>query len=194
MISLRTLVVEGKYDKYVTELSRWVVTIAKGDKKTAKTKIVIEPIDQEVIVIVNIYRNHKLKFGNVAVNADAPVGTDEIYINVYIKENPAKTWINELIGQLKNYIRHEIEHLSQEYFDEKPKMKGIPKGDKKYLTAPHEVPALVQGMYKQAKTERKPLSKVMNTYLDSYKLKPNDKKDVLVVWNDFIRKNLPRAK
>ena len=71
---------------------------------------------------------------------------------------------------------------------------GSLKGDKEYLMTPHEVPALVQGMYKQAKTERKPLSKIMNNYLDTYNLKPNDKKDVLVVWNDFIRKNLPRAK
>jgi len=131
----------------------------------------------------------------------------EILINIDPSKEPQVYSI--LNAKLKDAFRHEIEHLSQAG---KNKVPGKPTATRaktrnkinvdnkniyKYFLLRDEIPAMVHGMYKQAKTQKRPLDDIFNEYLDYFlddKLISSSERDkILKVWIDFAKKNLPAA-
>lgn len=104
---------------------------------------------------------------------------------------------NNLNAEIKDTIRHEFEHVIQDLLN-KPERKD-PEADQgegfDYYTAPEEIPAFVQGLYKQAKTRRVPLSKMISKFLDTRELEfeEGELEQVKKIWTDWARKNLPAA-
>ena len=102
----------------------------------------------------------------------------------------------EISMNLKDVVRHEIEHITQsgdsktkkEDFDEDfdmtiralVKANLIPQAE--YFKLPKEVDANLQGMYFRAKKERRPFADVINTYLDAQDITPKDKQIILNLW------------
>jgi len=133
--------------------------------------------------------------------------TYESSIEFYIEIDP--DWepeaYNELNSELQNAVRHEVEHLTQfgvNVMQQKfmPLNKALrdeinanPYRTYEYLTLPDEIPAMVQGLYRKAKTTKQPLDVMMNDYLSLFNLSKKNKKLVFNTWLDFAKKNVPAA-
>ena len=106
--------------------------------------------------------------------------------------------ITMLIAEIKDTIRHELEHISQFRLS-----KGVnPKSTKQsqytwfqYFTFDYEVPAFVQGLYKNAKTKKITLTKAIYQFLTNYLDVITDEEEQIIIktWTDWARKNLPAA-
>ena len=102
---------------------------------------------------------------------------------------------NELIAEIKDSLRHELEHVSQFNLNKGFDMKNINQDDlpfAEYLTLDYEIPAFVQGLYKRAKTKKIPLSKAINDFFDDYsgELSDDEEKYVRKEWGKWIKANL----
>ena len=102
----------------------------------------------------------------------------------------------EISMNLKDVVRHEIEHITQsgdsktkkEDFGEENdlliralvKANIIPQAE--YFKLPKEVDANLQGMYFRAKKERRPFADVINTYLDAQEITPEEKGEIMNLW------------
>ena len=99
--------------------------------------------------------------------------------------------------ELRDTLRHEIEHLTQSGWNVKPgkyiksdqiMRRKIEAGDLpayRYFILPKEVDANIQGLYYQAKKQKTPLRNVMNDYLDLFVpavITEKEKEMVLNVW------------
>ena len=110
--------------------------------------------------------------------------------------------LSEVAMDLRDTIRHEIEHLTQSGWNTKDS-KYIPsdqairkKIDAKqiptarYFTLPKEIDAMLQGMYYRAKKTRTPLTQVLDDYLDvwirSGDITDAEKDSIKKVWRERL--------
>ena len=121
---------------------------------------------------------------------------DEIdpFINI-VFQIPKNVNLKELSFDLKDVVRHEIEHLTQDgenlkqgkYIpDDKELRDLIDAGllDKdEYYKLPKEVDAMIQGMYYKAKKSKTPFSKVVDDYFDKAKVTPEERPKIKALWN-----------
>lgn len=178
---------EGALDKETTELSRWLV---KEIKKLLKSKgrEFKEVLRREyktkwfkVAFLANVHKEDR--YYALGVDGVSVAGTKPKLISitiqlpgsfpVQVRTRPAKkgwlppTWEN-LIGQLKNLIRHELEHLTQTSSSYLPNL-AEPQGVVSYYSSPKEVAAYVSGIYKQAKAQKAPFFYLLTRRLDAIK-------------------------
>ena len=128
---------------------------------------------------------------------------DELdYVEVRFEIDPEllpEFW-EEISMNLKDVVRHEIEHLTHgEGFTSNPAktmdndefirnmidMELLPKAN--YFKLEKEIDANLQGMYFRAKKEKRPFGDVINTYLDLQDITPEEKEEILNLW----RRRLP---
>lgn len=197
MIKLRNILLEGTYDNIVLGLSRNIVNAIKANKKKYEDYIDIERKNDEyanVDITINIKPNNKLKWSH-SIKALADLDTLEATIEYNPKYFPI-AW-NDLIAEIKDMLRHEIEHIGQANFSGKIDYEEKGKTTfKQYVLLKHEVPAYVQGLFKRAKTKRITLDKAMDEwYSENGQFFKNAKEweDVKKVWTDWAKKNLPTA-
>lgn len=134
---------------------------------------------------------------------------DEITIIIQLNNIIDKSFYTQLAADLKDYTRHELEHLTQSYNElnrhrNRPKQ-TIKQRDKinntnryKYYLLPDEIPAMVAGLYKKAKYLKKPINIVFKEYLDSRELIDNltnaNKELILSKWIEYTKKHYTSAK
>jgi hypothetical protein len=142
------------------------------------------------------------------LNVDGGADDSEDYIQVRFEIDPAflpEFW-EEISMNLKDVIRHEIEHLTHgEGFTSNPAktmdddmfirqmidMEMLPKAD--YFKLEKEIDANLQGMYFRAKKEKRSFKKVINTYLNAQDITPEQKKEILNLWRSRLPSlNLPK--
>lgn len=105
----------------------------------------------------------------------------------------------KLYEELKDTIRHELEHIGQMVFLGKEEVDArvgtMPYVE--YFTLSHEIPAFVKGLYAKAKSRKQPLNKVIDEFLDEYYEGFNDPEiemaTVKDAWIDWAEDNLPAA-
>jgi len=120
--------------------------------------------------------------------------------SIYIQLNP----------KLHDVVRHELEHATQKFGKNYKHGKELPTSPEiryviqttpdriwEYFILDDEIPAMVRGMYKQAKVEKKPIDVIFNTYLDAFIIS-NDitneqKSKILEIWIKYVNDNLPSA-
>lgn len=130
-------------------------------------------------------------------------GKNEIRVNVDMTSD--KKHLSWLVGNLKNVIRHELEHSYQERRDTIPIEVIDPDNDLiRYLLQPHEIEAFVAGAYKEAKMLRVPLSHIFDG-TSSYVARSIVKKGIAPArardtmdmvqqrWEEYARKRFPMA-
>jgi len=142
------------------------------------------------------------------LNVDGGADDTEDYIQVRFEIDPEKLpefW-EEISMNLKDVIRHEIEHLTHgEGFTSNPAktmeddmfirqmidMEMLPRAD--YFKLEKEIDANLQGMYLRAKKEKRPFGDVINTYLDAQNITPEQKEEILDLWRSRLPAlNLPK--
>jgi len=193
---LRRKLYEGRYDQETLMQSRFIVNLFKanfGKFTEESTEGNIGGIEYELDYIFepNIKEVGPLPF---VIDGEA----DDDTLQIKIKYNPDKfpEAYTELIPEIKDTIRHELEHIAQFNFS-----KGVNPNSQKlskytwfqYFTFDHEIPAFVQGLYKRAKTKRISFTDAVNEFLTNYLDVLTDEEEIKVkqAWTDYARKNLP---
>jgi nicotinic acid mononucleotide adenylyltransferase len=193
---------EGRYDKISNQISSAIFKYWKEDINNGALASRLEQSfpfgDEEITIDANI----SVIPGLGELNVDGGANDEEDYIQVRFEIDPEK--LPELWGEismnLKDVIRHEIEHLTHgEGFTSNPgktmeddmfirqmiDMEMLPKAD--YFKLEKEIDANLQGMYFRAKKEKRPFGDVINTYLDAQYITPEQKEEIMDLW----RRRLP---
>ena len=211
---VEAVLAEGKYDTITNRLSRIAFEAFKdaydrGDKRAEFEFRVGNPDHDEVDIestqfefdfmgVVNFTEDtYKVDGGaNAGFDDDGEEIQPMINVNFQIPKNP--DW-QEVSMDLKDVVRHELEHLTQDgenirsgkYIpDDQDLRKMIDSGllDKDtYFSLPKEVDAMIQGLYYKAKKSKQPFADVVNAYLDKAMISLDNKEKVLTLW----RKRLP---
>ena len=193
---------EGRYDKISNTISSAIFKYWKQDIDNGAEASRLEQTfpfgDEEITIDANI----SVIPGSGELNVDGGADDTEDYIQVRFEIDPKKLpkfW-KEISMNLKDVIRHEIEHLTHGdgfianpaktmdddmFIRQMVDMEMLPKAD--YFKLEKEIDANLQGMYFRAKKEKRPFGDVINTYLDAQDITPEQKEEILNLW----RRRLP---
>jgi hypothetical protein len=211
---------EGRYDKLTNELSSFAFELMKDGydvgKKVVDELFVVGPADEEVDIVSDEFKfdfvvqatytedTYKVDGG---ANAGFDDERDEIQplLTVRFKIPKDIDW-QTVSFDLKDVIRHELEHLTQDgenlkggtdsddprlvrpskYMEDDEFIRDmidanlLPKSD--YFKLEKEIDAMLQGLYFKAKKSRKPYLEVIDDYLDKQPVNPQERKDILDLW------------
>ena len=190
---------EGRYDAEVTMISRMIINYFKetlGEKVLNKFEdagvLGDDTYDLEVYLTPTDFDT----LGPIPFVVNA--AGDENGIAIQIDYNPESfpEAYNDLIPELKDAIRHELEHTAQGRFNKGVFPDGINQDDLPlfdYLTLNYEIPAFVQGLYKKAKTKKITFTAAVDEFLDERveELMPEEAAKVKQIYIDYAKKNLP---
>ena len=239
---MKSLIIEGRYDSLVTQLSNKLLSIVKSsyaavkdpngmfagqkiyfkqgetllniDDDAVQKHIYFEEVDNTTIP-VEFYLQLKVQWidgfddfraGGDAYNdstrhsAAAPL--IEIRFQIDTAEYPKV--LSEVAMQLRDTLRHEIEHVTQsgwnlidgKYIPSdqalRTKIETGTLPPARYFTLPKEIPAMLQGMYFKAKKSKIPFRQVVNDYLDIWvsnnTITDQDKESILTTWRNYLPK------
>jgi hypothetical protein len=197
----------ARYDSVIKHLTHNVMRSIKQSAKKGKvcfefpktTSVTIDDWDLEFAPEITL--KYLIKYdSDFPLDFDIYGHADDESIEFAIIVNPLKgeTIFSDIVPILKDALRHEIEHVAQNLLD-RPKSERYEKVDdsnfSKYLTARHEIPAYVRGLYKQAKTRKLPLSKMFDWYFEDYAHLLSDKEisTVRTAWTGYAKNHLPAA-
>ena len=199
-------ITEGRYDILTNRISSIIFDSFK--------EAIVKKVDGEFDITVGPQEDadikHKMSFDVQAVikvtddtysvdggaNAGYDDDGDEIdpFINI-VFQVPTNVDLKELSFDIKDVIRHEIEHLTQDgenlkqgkYIpDDKDLRDLIDAGllDKDdYYKLPKEVDAMIQGMYLKAKKSKTPFVDVVDDYFEKAKVTPEERPKIKDLWN-----------
>ena len=196
---LRRKLYEGRYDQEVLKQSRYIINIFNstiGREYEEKLESKFEKIDYELQI--DLIPNGTKTLGSLPYIVNG--GADEYSISIQINYNPSlfPEAFNDLIAEVKDTLRHELEHLGQYYFGKEVEPDGTDPDDVpsfKYFTLDYEIPAFVQGLYKTAKTKKITLTQAIDEYLAQWEaeLTPEEAAKVKQIWINWAKENLPAA-
>jgi hypothetical protein len=183
--------ISGTYNEIVNDLSRSIFNSIKNEKDKFETYFVLDEdiyIDVYVELVKNKENKHKYN-----ISGDSSV--NDLSIKIEYNDEYFPKEYNNLLAEIKEVIRHEIEHINQFNFNYKIYQKYNDITYKEYLLLRHEIPAFVKGLYKRAKTKKIPLNKAFDEFYDENKdnISYNDWLDVKEIWTNWAMWNLPNA-
>jgi hypothetical protein len=187
---------EGRYDAEVTTQSRYIINQFKNNLGTdyeEETGGNVDNIEYTLIFKFSPFKDITPVPFIVSGEADY----DTLEIKVEYNPNVFPDEYNNLIAELKETLRHELEHIGQFNLDKGVKIEPQEKMSlAQYLVLDAEVPAFIQGLYKRAKTKKIPLQKAIDEFFNerSGELTDVEEADVRKVWDRWIRLNLPQIK
>ena len=199
---------EGRYDKITNVISskifnQWREDFNNGAKASRLEQFF--PFEGEDI---EIDANISFIPGIGVLRVDGGADDQTNYIEVRFEIDPEKLpefW-EEISMNLKDVIRHEIEHLTQgegdlsnpaKYMEDDTLIRKIIDADllppAQYFKLEKEVDANLQGMYLRAKKEKRSFKDVIDTYLDAQDITPEEKEEILDLWRSRLPSlNLPK--
>jgi hypothetical protein len=195
---------EGRYDREVTMVSNMVINFFK-DTFGKEVEEVFEdagelegPTEWETYDLsVYFYPSDFETLGPTPFIVNAAGDEDGIAIQIDYRPELFPEAYNELIPELKDAIRHELEHTAQYRFNKDAIPTDTDDQDKlssfDYLTLDYEIPAFVQGIYKKAKTKKIPFTDALDSFLEEREdqLSPQELKKVRQTYIAYAKKNLP---
>ena len=215
---------EGKYDSLVTKLAGFTLNAWKGDFEDGQNKGFIEievgpGLDFDYPHLKFIYKA-EARFGGFYKSSGAAIpdpikGLPRVRLNYNIPIDELPRMWSQISMDLRNTIRHEIEHLMQSGPNVKKGKEKAPDraereelitgkkpwwkiwrktlGTPEYYKLEKEIDANLEGLYLQAKKSRKPLEQVIDNYLKfTLNLKPEDRADIKALWKKRAPKlNIP---
>jgi len=211
---------EGRYDKLTNELSSFAFELMKDGydvgRKVVDELFVVGPADEEVDIVSDEFEfdfiiQATYTDDTYSVNGGANAGFDDEknpiqpLLTVRFKIPKDIDW-QTVSFDLKDVIRHELEHLTQDgenlkggtdsddprlvrpskYMEDDEFIRNLidvdllPKSD--YFKLEKEVDAMLQGLYFKAKKSRKPYLEVIDDYLDKQPVNQEERKEILGLW------------
>lgn len=191
---------EGRYDKISNVISSTILKKWKEDfqdgKKVGSYQDYIQTNTFDFKIDARIVfsdEDDKLDIdGNILEKNDETIL--EVFFKVP-KNNLPQEWSSISMG-LKDLIRHEIEHLTQSDEENYPS-KFLPDDQlirdligakllptSQYFKLEKEIDANLQGMYFRAKKEKRPFADVINDYINTQDISPQQKKEIIDIWRN----------
>ena len=206
------IMAEGRYDSLSNRLSgmvfrKWKEDFEAGDRSSHfeeyiiddKTGLEFDLTADAEFVDQDIY--------SVDGGANAGSGDEDAFIHADFKidvQQLPKLW-EKIAFDLKDFMRHEIEHLTQQGTNLIPSKKRnsdqarrekIKAGElpaSKYPTLRSEIEPMLQGMYFSAKKQRRPFADVINDWFESRGFSQEEKKNILKIWKPYLKQlSLPK--
>jgi len=241
MISLESLLLEGRYDSLVRQLSNELLRTVKQSHEATKQPegmfagekiywervadapaiksedypaIYFKEVNNETIPL-EFYLSLRVQWiGDLAdYGIDAGAYNEKgrtadipamIEIELEMNPNDVPQIYNKVAMDLRDSIRHEIEHLTQSGWNLKPskyvrsdqssrdKIEAGELPQYRYLILPAEIPAMLHGLYMKAKKSKTPFKKVINDFLDKVEASGNitlaQKQIVFKKWQSYQSK------
>jgi len=208
------IMAEGKYDSLSNRLSgmifkKWKEDFEAGKEESRlqwyvvddKTELEFELIADALFVDEDIYSvDGGANAGNDAKGVDPHI---EAFFVIDIQSLP-RLW-EKISYDLKDFMRHEIEHLTQQgpnLIPSKERASDQTRRDKikagkipaaKYPVLRSEIEPMLQGMYFSAKKQRRPFIDVINDWFESRGFTEEEKKNILKVWRPYLKQlSLPK--
>ena len=211
---------EGRYDKFTNQLSRLVFSLFKDGydvgRKVVDETFTVGPADEDPDIVSNDFEfdfNVQATYTDDIYKVDGGANAgyddegDEITPLLTVRfEIPKDIDWQRVSFDIKDVIRHELEHLTQDGAN----LKGGTQSDDPKLVRPSkymeddqfirdmidanllpkaayfklekEVDAMLQGLYFKAKKSRKPFLEVIDDYLDKQPLSQEERKEILDLW------------
>ena len=137
---------------------------------------------------------------------DGETDDQNSFIYTYISIDPTKEpgCYTEISFDLRNLVRHEVEHLTQRGYNvidskkvrrndaTRKRISKTPSIRHKYYKLRDEIPANLQGLYSEAKSRKIPFADVVNRYLqkkvDQGIISPKEMSQVYLLWKDETKK------
>lgn len=159
----------------------------------------------DVRVCISIVRDESPEYqGEFILDGETDDQNSTIYLYLYLTPGTEPRVYPEIAIDLRNLIRHEIEHLTQRGWGEKEgkrmrrneavrkRITGNPDLYYRYYTLKDEIPANLQGLYSEAKTRKLPFKEVVNNYLDKKVeqgvIPPTEKMRIYRLWKAAVQK------
>lgn len=159
----------------------------------------------DVRVTISIVRDEAPEYeGEFILDGETDDQNSIIYLYLYLTPGVEPRVYPEIAIDLRNLIRHEIEHLTQRGWGEKEGKKmrrnemvrkritGSPELYYRYYTLKDEIPANLQGLYSEAKTRKLPFKEVVHRYLDKKVeqgiIPPTEKTRIYRLWKAAAEK------
>lgn len=133
----------------------------------------------DVTVYLTIVRDEFPPYpGDFILDGETDDQNSVIYTYISIDPTKEPECYGEVSLDLRNLIRHEVEHLTQRGYNVidskkirrndamRKRIQNNPEIRHKYYKLKDEVPANLQGLYSEAKSRKMPFKEVVNSYLD----------------------------
>ena len=189
---------EGRYDKLTNQITSDIFFKWKSDYSQNSNIISSKYSKQYISKDIEVEVTAELIFtedGGFDVDGGIYETENELEISFSINKEWLPEYWKEISFELKDVVRHEIEHATHgdninvkpgKYIeDDHLERRLINKGllsKKRYFLLPKEIDANLQGLYFKAKKQKLPFSKAINDYLDKVNLPPKDKQEVIDAW------------
>ena len=127
---------------------------------------------------------------------EAEADNDTVMIQIIYNPDTIKSNMTLLVAEIKDAMRHELEHVAQYNLFGKETLESEPDDYPfyKYLMLRHEIPAFVRGLYATAKTKKIPMTQAIEDFFVSYKKRFKSPKEIDVVrktWTSYAKKHIP---
>lgn len=168
-------IVEGKYDGITRTLVKDIIDLYKKNDEgefdlpedLRKDEMVYDFGGNLSSISVELELTQDKNIDDYEVDAEYYRGEDTIIIQIIYNPKNKMGLIQNLIGDLNETVRHELEHVKQYY--QGYKFPKEPKSPVKYYTRKHEIEAQLAGFKRRAKQEKKPLPEVLRNWFDKNK-------------------------
>lgn len=209
-----TIILEGKYDSATGRVVRDIIKVIKKTKGypinemvyinlphdlTGADEYEMEKADITFNVEVNIQRGEDVmdyKIESYKIREE-----DTLQFNMIINPKKEPEVYRGMYMKLQEDVRHEMEHILQDWGrGDRPSPSD--EDNEGETTFEHhsrieEVPAMVQGYYRRAKLEKRPLDEIMIDDLDDEIEKGNlnrhQAEELLRIWMLYAKRRLPKA-
>jgi len=169
-----SLIMEGKYDRIVRQIVNDILSVFK----TKKVGGVSLPEDLRETDLYYDYPQFKKEFGvfvnfeqsddveTFEVDGDLYYNDDTIEILVITNPNSGNEILNDLVNELNEVVRHEIEHIIQ--YDGGMRRKKEPTDSEKYYMQQHELDAQKAGFKRRARREKNDMETLVRNWFKKY--------------------------
>jgi hypothetical protein len=201
---------EGRYDSLVSELARntmraWKKQYDRGDKELYYLEEVFND-DFEFEYDLTLELVEQPDYFAIDPNSGADHKADPPFITgkFYVSEDALPQEFSYIYEDLVDFLRHEIEHLTQSGVNLKSGKKRntmtkyrekFATGEKsrgKYPIMRDEIEPHLQGLYLKAKKTKTPFKDVVKDELDRKGYTPQEQKEIINTWKQYIKGlNLP---
>jgi hypothetical protein len=206
------IMAEGKYDSLSNRLSGMVFRKWKEDFEAGESNSHFEQyiIDDKTGLEFDLTADAKFVDQDIySVDGGANAGSEDedAFIHADFKidiQQLPKLW-EKIAFDLKDFMRHEIEHLTQQgpnlipskkRASDQARREKIKAGElppSKYPVLRSEIEPMLQGMYFSAKKQRRPFADIINDWFESRGFSQEEKKNILKIWKPYLKQlSLPK--
>lgn len=169
---------EGTMDNVVRTIVRDIISIYKKnrsgefelpeDKNTDELTYEFPKISEGFSVFLDLRLDKKID--DFDVDAEFYEEDNTIYVTILTNPNKKNEILQELVGELNEVIRHELEHLKQyERGYEFPELE--PENSLEYYLQKHETEAQKKGFKRRSRKEKKDFETIVRNWFEKYRYK-----------------------